>query len=201
MMMPKIPFPITPDSCKIDSTAIIYPNVQLGENVTIRAYAVVGSPAESNGHWEGPGTGVIIGDDVIISEFVTIHSGTVRPTKVGAGVKLLRGSHVGHDVEIGDCATISCNVMLGGHSEVGEGANLGLGAILHQFSKVGAYAMVGMGSVVPKKKRLVPGKIYAGNPVKFLRENNVGLERQGVTRETLQAKIVEYFHATQDWKE
>jgi len=183
----------------IHPTAVIYPGVKIGKGTRIGAYAVIGGPAEKRGWFDRPGLGVVIGENCVISNHVTIDSGTERPTTIGNSVTMLRGSHAGHDVTASDGATISCNVMLGGHSEIGRGANIGLGAVLHQFSKVGSYCMVGMGSVVPKKKRLLPGKIYAGNPIRFLRENHLGLERSGVSREELQKAIEEYYAATRDW--
>ncbi len=184
----------------IHATAIVYPGVKLGDGITIRAYAVVGSPAEKHGHFEGPGKGVEIGDNTIISEFVTVHSGTERVTKIGKGVIMLRGSHCGHDSEICDNAVISCNALIGGHSLIGQGANLGLNSVLHQFSNVGAWSFVGMSCVVPKNKRIVPGQIYIGSPARSLKPNTIGLQRAGITTEQIQAARQAYFSATSDWK-
>ena len=49
-----------------------------------------------------------------------------------------------------------------------------------------------MGTVVPKKTRIEPGYIYVGNPAKKLKLNEIGLERQGVTQDMLDAEINRY---------
>jgi len=96
---------------------------------------------------------------------------------------MLRGSHLGHDAIVKDKASISCNVMIGGHSEVGEGANLGLGVVVHQWLHVGSYSMVGMGSVVTKNVH--PLMLGYGNPFKHAKLNMVGLKRKGLTEEEI----------------
>jgi UDP-N-acetylglucosamine acyltransferase len=85
---------------------------------------------------------------------------------------MLRGSHLGHDVMVENNVTISCNVLVGGHSIIGSGANLGLGAILHQFSKIGCYSMIGMGTIVTKKSNIQCFGTYVGNPAKYIKEND-----------------------------
>ncbi len=193
------PRPEIPASCKIHPTAIIYPNARIGENVTVRAYSVIGSPPENDGHWDDVGMGVEIGDNVIISEHVSVHSGVTRVTKIGSGTKIMTKAHLGHDVVVGENVTISCSVLVGGHSEIGKGCNLGLGAVVHQHGKLGSYSMIGANSFVPKKKRVVPGNIYVGSPIEFLKNNTIGLQRQGVTQEELQKEIELYYEATKDW--
>ena len=169
----------------IHPTAIIGPNVVIGEGTTIGPYAVIGTPAEKHGFWDKPGR-VVIGKNCIIREFVTIHGSTgEHPTTMGDDCVMLRGSHAGHDCTIEDRVTISCNVLLGGHSHVMQGANLGLGAIVHQNSVIGSYAMLGMGTIVTKKSMIMPGQKFVGVPAKFIGENTVGLKRNRIEPEDL----------------
>ena len=179
--------------------AVILGKTRIGNGNTIRAYAVIGTPAEKTGHMNAEGEGVSIGSDCHISEHVSIHSGTVTPTMIGNRVLILAKAHIGHDSIIEDGVTISCAALVGGHSIVARGANLGLGCILHQFSRIGAWAFLGMGTVVPKKKKIVPGTIYVGNPARFLKNNTVGVQRQGVPQEELQAEIARYHELTKEW--
>ena len=73
---------------------------------------------------------------------------------------------IGHDATISDFATLSPQVMLGGHSIVGVGAELGASCLIRQGLTVGDWANVGMGSVVTKN---VPSGItVVGNPAKPL---------------------------------
>lgn len=173
----------------IHPTAIIGKNVVLGSNNKIGAYVVIdgntvigdnnefypfcsiGSDPEHKSFYGSENKGVIIGSDNVIREYVTINAGCYRPTRLGDSNWMLRGSHAGHDALIGDNCTISCNVLIGGHSIVGDYANLGLGAIIHQFSVIGGGAMLGMGTVVTKKSRVEPLRTYVGNPARLLREN------------------------------
>jgi UDP-N-acetylglucosamine acyltransferase len=91
--------------------------------------------------------------------------------------------------------TLSCNVLIGGHSTIMKGCNLGLGSIVHQFSVIGAYSMLGMGCIVPKSKRIEPGFIYVGNPARMLKMNTIGLQRNGITANILQDFCVRYEEA------
>ena len=165
---------------------VIGPDVRIGDRNRIEGQCSIGQPAEHvhyfTGHWA---KGVVIGSDNVIREFTTINSGTEIVTQMGNYCIMLRGSHLSHDSVIEDKVTLSCNVLLGGHSYVMEGANLGLGAITHQRSIIGAYTLVGMGAVVTKKVQVKPGSIYVGNPARWLKMNDVGLKRNGVTDERL----------------
>ena len=172
----------------------IGPNVVIGRNNRFEGHCSVGMPAEHKDYWS-PTTrqGLVkIGNNNVIREFTTINEGTLYTTEMWNNCIMLRGSHLSHDSVLHNNVTLSCNVLIGGHTTVMQGANLGLGAIVHQHQVIGAYAMLGMGAVVPKKAWIEPGKIYVGNPCKFLKENTVGLKRGGVS-----AAMLESFN--QDW--
>jgi len=169
---------------------VIYNNTIIGDGNRFEAHSVIGSIPEHKDYFiSGTSYGVHIGNNNTIREFTTINSGTVQDTIIGNNNIILRGSHVGHDVIIENNVTISCNVLLGGHSYVMEGANMALGSICHQYSVIGAYAMIGMGGIVTKSTKVEPGLIYVGNPIKFLKENKIGLERAGIDDE----KLGEYY--------
>lgn len=166
-----------PVSGYIHPTAVIYENVTLGDNVYIGAYAVIGGPPEHRDYWDEDYNGVIIGDNVRISNHVTIDAGTTSSTVVGNNSILLAHSHVGHDVILEDNVTISVGAIIGGHTYIMKGANIGLNATIHQNHLIGSYSMVGMGAVVPKSKKVQPFYIYAGNPIKEIGKNQVAIDR------------------------
>jgi UDP-N-acetylglucosamine acyltransferase len=168
-------------------------NTHIGDNNRFEAYCSIGTPPEHRDHFKGSLFSVIIGDNCTIREYVTINSGTVRDTVLHSNITMLRNSHIGHDSIIEDRANLSCNVLVGGHSYVMEGVNMGLGAMCHQFSVLGAYSMIGMGGIVVKASEIHPGEIYVGNPVKFLKENKIGLNRNGITPEKLSELVNKYF--------
>jgi len=199
------------NSSYIHPTAIIGPEVTLGENNYIgpycyitgktvigdhnrfEAYCSIGTPAEHRNHFKESPFSAIIGNNCVIREFVTINSGTVRDTVLYDNITMLRNSHIGHDSIIESKVNLSCNVLIGGHSYIMEGANMGLGSMCHQFSILGAYSMIGMGGIVVKSSEIHPGEIYIGNPVKFLKENKIGLNRNGITPEKLSELVNKYF--------
>ena len=69
--------------------------------------------------------GVEIGNDVEIGANCCIDRGTVRPTKIGDGVKTDNLSQIGHNVQIGDNTLICAQVGIAGSSVIGENVVLG----------------------------------------------------------------------------
>jgi UDP-3-O-[3-hydroxymyristoyl] glucosamine N-acyltransferase len=52
--------------------------------------------------------------------------------------------HVGHNVRVGRNASVTCGVVLCGHSVVGEDAWIGVNSSIRDGSRVGRHALVGM---------------------------------------------------------
>lgn len=169
---------------------------KIGNNNRFEAYCSIGTPPEHRDHWTTIPFEVIIGDNCIIREYVTINSGTVNNTVLGDNITMLRGSHIGHDAIVCDKVNLSCNVLIGGHSYLMEGVNMGLAAVCHQFSILGAYSMIGMGGVVTKSSEITPGEIYVGNPVRFLKENKIGLSRNSIDSAKMAQIMAKYFSLT-----
>jgi UDP-N-acetylglucosamine acyltransferase len=192
---------------RIHPTAVIGPDVQLGTRNAIGPYTVIlgrcvigddnwigphvaiGTPGEMRGHhhyvgWaDEEGEGVVeIGNGNVIREFTTVQQSAVGVTRIGNGGYFMTKCHVPHDAHIGDNVTVSCSVMIGGHSIVGDRANLGLGTVIHQRLVIGSGAMVGMGSVVTKN--VPPFALAFGSPARVRGANTVGLERAGIDQDT-----------------
>ena len=169
------------DNNVIGPYCIIKDGTEIGDNNHFEAYTSIGTMPE---HKEAIRTGkcypVRIGSNNIFREYVTVNAGAFSNTIIRDNNFFLRGSHVGHDCIILDNNTISCNVLIGGHSKIFNNCNLGLGAIIHQFSSIRSFAMLGMGTIVTKGSLIEAGKIYVGNPARFLKVNTIGLERAGV---------------------
>lgn len=173
----------------IHPTAIIGPNVVMGDNNYIGPYCIIGYPAEHKEYWkmenvipEGmrewvperlePVSGkVIIGNNNKFTGHVTIDAGTTGATVIADNVWMLKHSHVGHDAIIASDVVISCGAKIGGHCVIGGGNNIGLNAVLHQRTEVPPMCMIGMGAVITKKTELLPGMKYAGNPARCLGVN------------------------------
>ncbi|MDI2127384.1 hypothetical protein [Yinghuangia seranimata] len=180
------------DGNVIGPYSVIVGPCRIGDGNWIGPHVTIGTPAEWRGGphpvaWEGEldGSGVEIGDRNTIREFVTVHQGTRRSTRIGDECYLLVRSHAGHDVVLADGVTLSCSVQLGGHTEVGAHANIGMGATVHQFGRIGPGAMVGMGASV--RREVGPFSIAVGNPARTVGVNEVGLSRVGIEGDTAAA--------------
>lgn len=195
-------------SNEIAPTAIIGPNVAIGEDNYIGAYSVIeGNIVIGKGNWIGPhvviGTPWVspsrgslrsaeqdspgpirIGNNNTIREFTAIQAPIGTATRIGNGVYVMEKAHVPHDCVLEDRAVLSSGVILGGHTRIGEGANLGLGAITHQRIVVGALAMVGMGSIVTSD--IPPGALAYGSPARVMGANKLGLTRWGLDEATIE---------------
>lgn len=186
----------------IHSTAIIDKSVVLGSNNYIGPYCVItgevtignnnrfeshvsiGAMAQHRDH-KTRVRGVIIGNDNVFREFVTVHSGIHTYTSIGNQCYLMNYVHIPHDCVIGNVVTISNNVQIAGHVTISDFCNIGLSAVIHQFSYLGQGAMLGMGCVVPKKKRILPYKTYIGAPCRELKDNEVLIKRQNIDEKRL----------------
>ena len=69
--------------------------------------------------------GVIIGDDVELGAQCCVDRGTVKPTKIGNGVKTDNLSQIGHNVVIGNDCLICAQVGIAGSSVLGNNVILG----------------------------------------------------------------------------
>jgi UDP-N-acetylglucosamine acyltransferase len=155
----------------IHATAIIYEGVELGDNIYIGPYCIIGAPAEHKAYWDKPIGKVKIGDGCVLTGHVTIDAGTEDVTTLGECVWMLKHAHVGHDAWIGNNVTISCGAKIGGHTIVRSNCNIGLNAVIHQKQEIAPSCMIGMGAVVTKKLKTEPYTKYAGNPAKELGPN------------------------------
>lgn len=202
----------------VHETAVIDPTVQLGQNNYIGPYCVIGKGAvignnnrfeafcsiasapEHRDFWNGEHASVVIGDNCIIREYASITSGTKTNTVLGNNVFVLRGAHVCHDSIIEDKVTLSCNSTVGGHSHVCEGANVGLNVSIHQFSIIGPYSMLGMATVVTKRSKIEPFKTYIGKPARFLKNNDMAVQRNNLSIKQIDQVSQKYSDLTKNKK-
>jgi UDP-N-acetylglucosamine acyltransferase len=156
------------DGNNIHKTAIIHPNVTLGKGNTIGAYAVIGSNGEMRNVNQDDFKGkVVIGDNNVISEFVSIQ----RPfnedesTFIGNDNIIMAHSHIGHNAFVGDYCEICTNTVLGGYAVVNTGSKLKISVTVRNRKVIGKDCIIGMGSNVTSD---IPDKSVAfGNPAKI----------------------------------
>lgn len=165
---------------------ILHDGCRVGERCRLGPYAVVGGlPMDS--HFAGEASQVVLGDDVTLREFATVHraTGEGARTTVGAGSLLMSYVHVSHNCAVGRGCVLTTAVQLGGHSQIGDHAVLGSGALVHQFCRIGEYAMFGAASAA--NMDLLPFTMARGNPARHYRLNRVGLQRHGIDGERYRA--------------
>lgn len=161
-------------SSHIHKTAIIYPNVTIGENVYIGPYCIIGAPAESTSKHSA---GVRIGNNVKIHGLVTIDAGTQEDTVIQDNCYLMKQTHVGHDAVLLERVYLSPGARVGGHCWLCQGVNMGMNATCHQMTVIPEWCMIGANSFVNNKQELKPFGVYVGSPVRWIKENTYPIEK------------------------
>lgn len=162
------------ENTKIYDGVYLGENVEIGNNVTIYPYAIIGTPPEYIGDYWCNGK-VYIGDNTIIREFVTITMPIKGDTIIGNDCYLMSKSHVAHDAELKNGVVLSPGAMIGGHSKLGNFCRIGLNASTHQWSDLSDLCMVGANGFF--KGKSPRGVIWAGIPSKPLKINDIGIKK------------------------
>jgi UDP-N-acetylglucosamine acyltransferase len=167
------------DNCKLLSHVVIDGHTTLGRENEIFPFASLGLRTQDL-KWKGGVTRLEIGDRNTIRECVTIHSATGdgEATVIGSDNNILAGSHIGHNVVMGNRVIISM-AALAGHVIVEDCALVGGLSAVHQFCRIGKLAMIGGCSKVVQD--VPPFMIADGNPTETRTVNKIGLERNGVS--------------------
>jgi UDP-N-acetylglucosamine acyltransferase len=172
--------------CVIEAHACLNGPLILGRNNFIGHGSVLGKAPQHRGY-QGEPTGLQIGDDNVFRELVTVHRGTVQGnglTLIGDRNMFMVGSHVGHDVRIGDGCTIVNNALVAGHVTLEDGCILSGNTAVQQRVRVGRLAM--LGGTGGTTKDIPPFILQQGyNCVTGL--NIVGLRRGGIPSSSIDA--------------
>lgn len=191
------------DAATIGPYVVIGPDVTIGPDTIIEPHVVIRGPttigarnhiyqfstigeATPDLKYRDEPTELIIGNDNVIRENVTIHRGTVQDrgvTELGDHNLIMAYVHVGHDSVVGSNTILVNNTALAGHVVVGDWAILSGYTLVHQFCKIGAHSFSGMGTAIGKD---VPAFVtVAGSPAEAKTINSEGLRRRGFSSHTL----------------
>ena len=193
------------DSVEIGPWTFVGAGVEIGEGSVISSHVVLKGPTiigrnnriyqfSSIGEdtpdlkYKGEDTRLVIGDNNVIREGVTIHRGTVQDraeTTIGDNNLIMAYAHIGHDSVVGNNCILVNNASLAGHVYVGDWAILGGYTLVHQFCKLGAHSFCGFATGLSKD---VPAYVTVnGTPAEAKTINAEGLKRRGFSRESIAA--------------
>jgi len=170
---------------KLISNVIMEGDTEIGENCTIYPFTSIGLPPQDM-KYKGEKTGIKIGNNNIIREYVTIHRASVGgdgQTTIGDNNFLLAYVHIAHDCKIGNSVAMANVATLAGHVVVEDFAVIGGLVAIHQFTRIGAYAMVGGFSGIGQD--IPPYMIASGARAKLFGLNTIGLKRHGFSDSTI----------------
>ncbi|MFO0949497.1 MAG: acyl-ACP--UDP-N-acetylglucosamine O-acyltransferase, partial [Planctomycetota bacterium] len=171
---------------KLLSHVSILGQVRIGHDNVIYPQCIIGAEPQDTSY-KGAPTWVVIGDRNILREMVTIHRATQKEqgiTRVGSDNFIMAGSHIAHDVFVGNNVTMANNTMLSGHVHVQDFAALSGMIGVHHFVTVGSYAFVGGLSRIVTD--VPPYMLVEGNPAEVRCVNLVGLKRRGLKPDEIQ---------------
>ena len=166
--------------------AVITGRTTMGKNNRVFSGAVIGSePQDVKFH--GEETFLVIGDGNLFREHVTVNPGTGEGNRtiIGDDNWFMIQTHVGHNCVIGSHIKLANLATLGGHVVIEDYATVGGVTPVHQFCRVGCYAMIGGGFRAVQD--VAPYMIAGDEPLRIHGINQIGLERNGFSAETIDA--------------
>ena len=150
----------------------------IGKNTKIFPFACIGTQPQDL-KYKGEKNKLIIGENNLIREYVTINPGTERgglSTNIGNNCLFMISSHIAHDCKIGNNVIIANNVPLGGHVTIEDSVVIGGNSAVQQFTRIGRLAMIG--GMTGVLKDVIPFGLSIGNRNYLQGLNLVGLRRQ-----------------------
>jgi len=176
----------------IGEQVTIGPGTEIGAHVVIDGDTTIGAqnrifPGAAIGlesqdlKYDGSMSRVVIGDNNLIREYVTINRATDAGavTLVGSNCLLMAYSHVAHNCVVEDHVILANSVALAGHVYVESGARISGMVGVHQFVRVGRLVMIGGLSRIDRD--VPPFTLVNGNPAEVRGLNQIGLQRAGLT--------------------
>ncbi len=157
---------------------------QIGKGNHFTASVFVGMPPQDFSY-KGEKTKIVIGDNNIMREGVSLHRGTKSTfrTEIGSGCMFMANSHIGHDCKVGSGVVMVNSSAAAGHVEIEDKVIISGMAAMHQFIRVGALVMLSGGSMAVQD--IPPYCIAQGDRAKLVGLNLVGLRRAGISRDSI----------------
>lgn len=165
------------DGTIIKNSVTVTGKTVIGKNNKIYHNATIGSDPQDF-TFKGENTELIIGNNNLIREYVTINLGTKKgggKTIIGNKNFIMACAHIAHDCIIEDNVVIANSVLLGGHIKIEKNACI-MGLVgIHPFVTVGQFSYIG--GLTRIVQDVPPFMIVEGHPSKVRQVNVVGLQR------------------------
>ncbi len=153
-------------------------NTKIGKGTKIFPFASIGTMPQDL-KFKGESNSVLIGENNMIREYVTINPGTKGgggKTIVGNNCLFMISSHIAHDCKVGNNVVIANNVPLGGHVTLEDSVVIGGNSAVQQFTRIGRLAMIG--GMTGVLKDVIPFGLSFGNRNYLQGINLIGLRRK-----------------------
>jgi UDP-N-acetylglucosamine acyltransferase len=174
--------------CVLHPHAVVYGPARFGrENVFHPSCTIGGDPQDLKYH--GERTLLEVGERNVFRESVTVNRGTGHGggvTRIGSDNLFMTCAHVAHDCTVGSHTVFANAATLAGHVVVEDYVTVGAFSAVHQFCRVGRYGYIGGFTVVTQD---VPpfARVVTERDTHCFGANAIGLERQGFTRDRIEA--------------
>jgi UDP-N-acetylglucosamine acyltransferase len=172
---------------RLENSVTLMGDVTLGQYNRIYPGAVIGGEPQDVSY-SGSNTKIIIGDNNIIRESVTINRASEKEdgvTRVGDSNFLMACCHVAHDCKLGNHIIIANNTLLAGHVHVHDYASLSGAVAVHHFATIGSYSFIAGCSAV--RHDVPPYMLVEGYPARARCINAVGLKRNNFPNQVIHA--------------
>jgi UDP-N-acetylglucosamine acyltransferase len=172
---------------KIGPHVVIRERTRIGKQCHIFQFSSIGEAPQAFAY-KGEKTTLLIGDQNIIRESVTLHRGTVPgggKTIIGNNNYFMAYSHVAHDCQIGNQVVMANGATLAGHILIEDYAIIGGLSAIHQFCRIGTHAI--LSGITGVSQDILPYMMAAGSRAKLYGLNTVGLKRHQFSEQTIRA--------------
>lgn len=160
----------------VDAFVQVVGNTKIGKNCHIFSHAVIGGIPQDL-KYKGERSFLVIGDNNIIREFVTMNLGTEKDSKtiIGNSNLIMAYSHIAHDCIIGNHNVLANCATLAGHVTIEDKVTIGGLVAVHQFCRLGLLSIIGGCSKVVQD--VAPFSMSDGHPSVVCGLNLIGMKR------------------------
>ena len=166
------------DNTELKSHITISGKTFIGKNNLFYPFSNIGCDPQDL-KYKGEESELIIGDNNIFRENITISKGTLdggMKTIIHNNNLFMTGVHIAHDCIIGNENILVNHVTLGGHVNIMNNVVVGGLSAIIQFVTIGSYSMIGGMSGIDKN--VLPFSLVIGNRAKLRGINLVGIRRK-----------------------